>query len=769
MRQKVFCTPAIFVLALFTLSAKEKRHSNAFRFVGPEVVKIDWNARGLHASDVNGDGLADLVVVNRERSRIEILYRRKPGQKVENVRSTRFDRWEPVLDDAPYQRENLSIDYEVTSLATGDLDVDGKIDLVYGGPEDGVFVRFKEKDNSWSEPLEIEAGPLRSGSGTLDVRDIDGDGTVELLAHVKKGLKVFRMKGRQAAGPPTLFRDDSSRTRGLHFADVDGDGDRDWVYRLAGDDRGIRSRLWDKSGFGPEYSHPLSSRSGINLLPEGLTGNGAPAFVGIESDSRDVALFSVSSKNNRSEGTFVWSPLILDLFGSGEDSAAFASADFDGDKVADMVAASSDAEILFLKGKADGDFASPATFPSFREVSSLSAGRFRQKGGSSLVLVSPGEKIVGVSNFLEGKRFQFPEALTFEDDPVTAICADLDVDGLDEILLVTKERYDYTLRRFIPKGKGDFVETDKIELEGLKRDPSGILPRDLDGDGHLDLLVLSSRDPAVILLGDGKGKLEPVAESSSIRKSMLADLTLSSVGFADVNEDGKDELLVAGDGFVRALTLKGDKLEVVDQFNSRSGKGSILAPFSLDLLGDATPEILFYSPVEEGFEVLSRDTDGVFRHARSIETGKFEIDRLVLREVGNAPELLVIGKSGFRRIPTRKAKGTPILSVHSRYATDLRNVTHDAVDCGDFDSDGVMDLLCLDATRHLLEFLRFDKAKSQWDSVLRFHVFESNLHYQGRKGGASEPREGLVLDLNGDDRDDFVLLVHDRLLCYYQE
>jgi hypothetical protein len=26
-----------------------------------------------------------------------------------------------------------------------------------------------------------------------------------------------------------------------------------------------------------------------------------------------------------------------------------------------------------------------------------------------------------------------------------------------------------------------------------------------------------------------------------------------------------------------------------------------------------------------------------------------------------------------------------------------------------------------------------------------------------------------VLDLNGDGRDDFVLLVHDRLLCYYQE
>jgi hypothetical protein len=767
---KVSLTLAIFILAGFPLLAKKDLNATAFRFIGPEVVKIDWNARALHSSDINGDDLADLVIVNRERSRIEILYRRKPGQKVKNVRSTRFDRWEPVLEDAPYQRENLSIDVEVTALATGDLDANGKVDLAYGGAEDGVFIRFREKDDSWSIPVEIDTGTLRSGTGSLAIRDLDGDGSLELLAHVKKGLEVFRMKGRESDGQPTLYRDDSPRSRGLHFADLDGDGDDDWLYQAPGDDRGVRTRLWEKSGFGPEYSHPLSSRSGVNLLSGGLSGKGKPAFVGIETDSRDVALFSVSPDNARSEGAFVWPSLILDLFSSGDDPAAFVSADFDGDKIDDMVAASSGAEILFLKGRADGDFVSPATFPSFSEISSLSSGRFSKKGGASLVLVSSGEKLVGVSRCLAGKRFQFPDALTFEDDPVTAVCADLDGNGLDEILLVTKERYDYTLHRFLPEGKGGFTETEKIELEGIKRDPSGIIPCDIDGDGNMDLLVLSLRDPAILLRGDGKGKLEPAAESSAIRKSMLANLTPARVGFTDVNEDGKADLLVTGDGFVRALTLKGDKLEVLDQFNSRSGKGQILAPFSIDVLGDKKPEILFYSTAEKGFEALSRDSDGVFRYARSIDTGEFDVRRLLVRKVGDSHELLVIGKSGFRRIPTRDATDeTPVLSIHSRYTTDLRNVTHEAVDCGDFDSDGVLDLLCLDSTRHLLEFLRFDKEKRLWDSVLRFHVFESNLHYQGRKGGASEPREGLVLDLNGDGRDDFVLLVHDRLLCYYQE
>ena len=55
------------------------------------------------------------------------------------------------------------------------------------------------------------------------------------------------------------------------------------------------------------------------------------------------------------------------------------------------------------------------------------------------------------------------------------------------------------------------------------------------------------------------------------------------------------------------------------------------------------------------------------------------------------------------------------------------------------------------------------------DIILHFEVFEKDLHYRGKKGGAFEPRDGIVEDLNGDGLDDLVLLVHDRFLCYYQE
>ena len=75
----------------------------------------------------------------------------------------------------------------------------------------------------------------------------------------------------------------------------------------------------------------------------------------------------------------------------------------------------------------------------------------------------------------------------------------------------------------------------------------------------------------------------------------------------------------------------------------------------------------------------------------------------------------------------------------------------------------------MDGRKHVLEFLSFSQPKKEWQSVLHFKVFEEDLHYRGKKGGVNEPRDGIITDLNGDGKDDLVLLVHDRFLCYYQK
>ena len=141
-------------------------------------------------------------------------------------------------------------------------------------------------------------------------------------------------------------------------------------------------------------------------------------------------------------------------------------------------------------------------------------------------------------------------------------------------------------------------------------------------------------------------------------------------------------------------------------------------------------------------------------HSFVLRTGKTEI-------------LASMGTSGFQLL-SKPNDGDLSVEVEARHLTDLPGVRYSGIEWGDFNGDGQADLLCLDGRKNLLEFLSLDSKTQEFSSMLHFRTFEKNMHYQGKKGGAYEPREGLVLDLDGDRLDDLVFLVHDRLLCYYQ-
>ena len=131
--------------------------------------------------------------------------------------------------------------------------------------------------------------------------------------------------------------------------------------------------------------------------------------------------------------------------------------------------------------------------------------------------------------------------------------------------------------------------------------------------------------------------------------------------------------------------------------------------------------------------------------------------------------LLSQQKHTFQRIPTKPSNELPTLKVLHRFQSDMRKIQHRGVDTGDFNSDGRPDLFCIDPSKNLIEFFRLSEDEQEWESVLHFQIFEKNLHVRGERSAQPEPREGVVADLNGDGKDDLVLLVHDRLLHYYQK
>jgi len=755
-----------FLLGL--TSAAALAEPGNFIFSGPEVTKLDWNAKCMVSGDLNADGQLDLAVVNGQRGRIEILYRRKPGAKVPRIRPITPDRWEPDLEDAPYLRETLPFDGNVGSLALGDLDLDGRLDLIYGGNGEGVVIRFREKDHSWSDPLELEVEDPIGGTRSLLARDQDGDGLCELIVFSKEGLERIPFEGRK---PKTgkLQKLSSSRAKDFRFIDYDDDGADDLLYLVPGSDRSLRSLRWSGTGFLSEISHSLSIQS-LSLSKKAPVSDGVLSFASVDDAAGDLLTFHFADAVAKERARKTWKARIRNVFSDDAGEFLHALADFDGDGIADLVVcAPKVAELRYMRGRKDGGFDPFVSFPFLRGVSALAAGAFGPDGKASLLVASEEEGILGVCRLLPGGRFGFPDTLPIEDVTVAIACADLDKDGRDEALLVTKKKYDY---RLVPLGmddKGDWTIGKAIELDDLERDPSGLLTKDIDGDGDRDLLVLSGRDPALIFLRGEDGSFAAAAEKSLVRKSVLQGLSPSRLGWGDVDQDGLEDLLVGGKGFVRAVGWKEGQLKVLDQFNARAGDEEVLCPRLLDLDGNGELEAIFYVAGQGAFQVLERAEDEVFRYARSIEVGALEMNELIHLGAGKLAKsrLLAFGKSAFWVMPLKGDASSA--EVSSRHETDLKEVRYSTALFGDFDADGKDDLLALDSSNHLIEFLRYLPARKAWASIMHFRVFEKNVHYRGRQGGQREPREILVEDLNGDGKDDFALLVHDRLLTYLQQ
>ena len=188
--------------------------------------------------------------------------------------------------------------------------------------------------------------------------------------------------------------------------------------------------------------------------------------------------------------------------------------------------------------------------------------------------------------------------------------------------------------------------------------------------------------------------MEIFAQDSVVRKGFMKGVELENLSNS-VLPILKEQLLVAGEGFVRVIAWEADELRVLDQFNSKISL-EITTPIKIDWEGKGAHEIFAFH--EDGY--WQRMYAEKNEQPRQPVEASFLVPNVATNHVSGGARMLALGgitgdfTQGSQKLSLEVETG--ILLIFPKFVIMNRMR---------FNNDGVTDLVCLDGKKNLLEFL----------------------------------------------------------------
>lgn len=529
----------------------------------------------LAVADVNGDSRPDLVTVNSVSRDASLLIGNGDGT------------FRPQVV--------LAAELAPASVASGDLNGDRNQDLVFGIVGQYLLILISNGDGTFASPEWYPVG----GQASVTMGDLDNDGKLDVVAGVSFGAGLLLLKGH---GDGRLSDAEQIGTvtgaQFLALADWDGNGLLDVLsasntssavslftnhnpepFRLAwqlGVARPLSLVAGDWNGDGkPDLAASSGGASGVwviegcgdgtvkgavhyvvgttttGLVTADFNQDGIPDLAASNRDSNDAAILL-----NKGSGTFQ-PPRVLRA-GAGCGPTGLIAADFNNDRRADLVLTCGQVPRLdLLLSSTEGTYEAPRQLPQPSLFFSAAAADLNADGNPDLALATPTGIVLlfgnGDGSFrspveLPGASSQTAQPVTVARTPLLA--ADLNRDGRPD--LVSGSPQGNALLLFLATGPGTFHR--KSVDTGLA---AGYLAvADWNGDGMPDIAVAGGGQggPSLSLLtGDGKGGFELTGELSLPVPPELA-------AGVDLNGDGRADLMLsdASQGVLSLFISSGD-------------------------------------------------------------------------------------------------------------------------------------------------------------------------------------------------------------------
>jgi hypothetical protein len=763
-----------FVVALvaaggFSVTVQAGGGTNLFGFTGTEIYPVDQMINNLRVADLDGDGLNDLIVVNNLRSKINLLY----NLTGKTNRTDTPPEQKPEVNELPpgsrFRIDSVPTEERIAALVVADVNGDGRPDLVYFGDTKDLIVRYNLGTNGWSEPKRWHIEDGRLDPNSLSVGDLNGDGLNDIALLGDNGAVFFlaQQKDHTLAEPVKIPY--SGTPKAVQIVDLDGDGRNDLLFVDFDTATPFRVRFQHADGqLGPEIyfkTQPIRS-----FWPDTLAGGRTNYLVDIvqATGRAEVSQFTRSPAEPLAGGFKQGQLQVLPLNKSDAGQRGVLWADVDGDGRADLIVAEPESgQLSVYLQQADGTLASPKKFPSLAGVSQIAVSDWNEDGHPEIFLLSHDENSVGMTQFDKNGRLPFPTPLPLDGKPLALAVGALKPGAKPTLaILVDKDG----VRSLVTRTADGKTATQKLS-DGFKANPTTFAIQDVNQDGLADLVVLMPYEKIKVLLQKKDGKFDEVdvaPPGGAMEQPWLAA--------ADVDGDGKTELLLPQKNFLRAVVLEpeakvagstnppGWTFRVKDQINGSDSDSRIVGAATVANGANAVPALFLFDAEHKQLTLCERDAAGVWQVVKNLELPVTTFSSIKSVNLGGAA-VAFTGQNSVAWLPL----GGEVwkLTRLDDYDTPIKDGYLNDVIAGDLTGGGRKQLIFMETAKNYLDLVNFTPAGKLVPGD-RWQVFEQHT-FRGAQNAIPEPRECAVADVTGDGKNDLIVLVHDRILVYPQE
>ena len=444
-------------------------------------------------------------------------------------------------------------------------------------------------------------------------------------------------------------------------------------------------------------------------------------------------------------------------------------ADVDDDGRADLLVAEPESgQLSVYLQQADGTLAAPKKFPSLAGVSQIDVADWNNDGHAEIFLLSRDENAIGTTQFDKSGRLPFPTLLQFDGKPLAMAVGALKPGAKPTLAVIVDKD---GVRSLVTKTADGKMKSQKL-ADSFKSNPAKLAFADANQDGLMDLVVLIPYEKIKVLLQKADGTFDEKdvdPPGGAMEQPWFAT--------ADVDGDGKAELLLPQKNFVRAVVLEQKPKDnastnapdwtfrVKDQINGAASDSRITGATVVSNGKNSVPSLFLLDEEKKQLTLCERDTNGVWQAVKNIELPVVNFPALRTIALGGTPAVAFVGQNSVAWLPL--AGDVWQLTKLDDYDTSIKDGYLNDLIAGDLLGNGRKQIVFMETAKNHIDLVQFS-AQRKLVPGDRWQVFEQHT-FRGAQNAIPEPRECAIADVTGDKKNDLIVLVHDRVLVYPQE